>query len=318
MTHKVIIDADPGIGDALAIALALSDPRLDVLALTATAGVVSGEQATRNLQSILESLDPAKWPRLGCCSNPTPVSTYDSLGGNARPIDLHGARGLGEIESPVSSLQHLKSSVKLMTDLVREMPNDITLLTFGPLTNVQLAVERMPDFLENLNRLICFGGVNQGPGDVTAVADYNFHADPHAAHAVMNSHCTKTLVPLDVASQFVFSFEDLNRFQFDSAGALGGFFQKLVTFFLRSHHSHLGVEGVSLPELLCLMALTEPAQLTTEMQHVDVELQGELTRGMSVIDRRMRTQTTEDVEIVTGFNSSDLEHELSRFFEPIG
>ena len=45
---------------------------------------------------------------------------------------------------------------------------------------------------------------------------------------------------------------------------------------------------------------------------------GELTRGMSVIDRRMRTQTTEDVEIVTGFNSSDLEHELSRFFEPIG
>ena len=96
MTHKVIIDADPGIGDALAIALALSDPRLDVLALTATAGVVSGEQATRNLQSILESLDPAKWPRLGCCSNPTPVSTYDSLGGNARPIDLHGARGLGE------------------------------------------------------------------------------------------------------------------------------------------------------------------------------------------------------------------------------
>jgi len=64
--------------------------------------------------------------------------------------------------------------------------------------------------------------------------------------------------------------------------------------------------------------LTEPAQLTTEMQHVDVELQGELTRGMSVIDRRMRTQTTEDVEIVTGFNSSDLEHELSRFFEPIG
>ncbi|MDG2389221.1 MAG: nucleoside hydrolase [Planctomycetaceae bacterium] len=317
MTHKVIIDADPGIGDALAIALALTDPRLDVLALTATAGVVSGEQATRNLQSILESLDPVKWPRLGCCSNPTPVSSYDSLGGNARPVDLHGTRGLGEIEPPVSSLQHLKSSVKLMTELVREMQGDITLLTFGPLTNIQLAVERMPDFLEQLNRLVCFGGVNQGPGDVTAVADFNFHADPDAAHAVMNSHCTKTLVPLDVASQFVFSFEELNRFQFESAGALGGFFKKLVTYFLRANHSHLGVEGVSLSELLALMAVTEPAQLTTEMRHVDVELQGDLTRGMSVIDRRMRTQTTEDVEIVVGFNPSDLEHELSRFFEPI-
>lgn len=317
MVHKVIIDADPGIGDALAIALAVSDPRLDVLALTATAGVVSGEQATRNLQSILEAIDPAKWPRLGCSSQPTPVSSYDSLGGNARPVDLHGLYGLGDIEPPVSSLQHLKDSVKLMTDLVREEPDEITLLTFGPLTNIQLAVERMPDFLEQLNRLVCFGGVNQGPGDVTAVADFNFHADPHAARAIMTSHATKSLVPLDVASQFEFSFEELNRFHFDAAGQLGAFFKRLVTYYLRANHSHLGVEGVSLSELLALMAITEPAQLTTEMRHVDVEQQGELTRGMSVIDRRMRTQETEDVEIVTGFNPSDLEHELSRFFEPI-
>ena len=43
-----------------------------------------------------------------------------------------------------------------------------------------------------------------------------------------------------------------------------------------------------------------------------------LTRGMAVIDRRMRSDATEDVEIVTGFNPSDLEHLLSRFFEPIG
>jgi inosine-uridine nucleoside N-ribohydrolase len=62
----------------------------------------------------------------------------------------------------------------------------------------------------------------------------------------------------------------------------------------------------------------EPAQLTTEMRHVDVECQGQLTRGMTVIDRRMRTAAMADVEIVTGFNPSDLEHQLSRFFEPIG
>jgi inosine-uridine nucleoside N-ribohydrolase len=225
---------------------------------------------------------------------------------------------LGELDPPVSSLQHLKDSVKLMTDLVKEYPGDITLLTFGPLTNVEQAMERSPDFLTQLNRLVCCGGVYQGPGDVTAVADFNFHSDPEAAHKVMTSPLAKTLVPIDVASEFIFSFEELNRFHFESAGELGELFKKLVTCFLRYNHAHLGVEGVSLPELVALTAVIEPDQLTTEMRHVDVECEGELTRGMAVIDRRMRSGATADVEIVTGFNPSDLEHLLSRFFEPIG
>ena len=51
MPQKLIIDADPGIGDALAIALALADPDLDVIALTAVGGAVSSVQAGRNLQA---------------------------------------------------------------------------------------------------------------------------------------------------------------------------------------------------------------------------------------------------------------------------
>ena len=54
MPHKLIIDADPGIGDALAVALALLDPDIDLLAVTATAGCVSGPIATRNLQAVIE------------------------------------------------------------------------------------------------------------------------------------------------------------------------------------------------------------------------------------------------------------------------
>ena len=46
MAKKVIIDVDPGIDDAIALAIALFDPDLDVLAVTATGGNVSPEQAT--------------------------------------------------------------------------------------------------------------------------------------------------------------------------------------------------------------------------------------------------------------------------------
>ena len=52
MPQKLIIDADPGIGDAIAVALALIDPEVEVVGLTATAGQVAGPVATHNLQAI--------------------------------------------------------------------------------------------------------------------------------------------------------------------------------------------------------------------------------------------------------------------------
>ena len=47
MARKVIIDCDPGIDDALALTIALFDPRLDVLAVTTSSGNVEAEQCAR-------------------------------------------------------------------------------------------------------------------------------------------------------------------------------------------------------------------------------------------------------------------------------
>ena len=73
MPSKLIIDADPGIGDALAVAIALLDPEVDLLAVTATAGCVSGATASRNLQTVIELIDPDKWPRLGSSDAELPL-----------------------------------------------------------------------------------------------------------------------------------------------------------------------------------------------------------------------------------------------------
>jgi purine nucleosidase len=65
MARKVIIDVDPGIDDALALMIALFDPRLEVLAVTATGGNVSAGQASSNLQALVTYLDPPRLPRVG-------------------------------------------------------------------------------------------------------------------------------------------------------------------------------------------------------------------------------------------------------------
>ncbi|MGH7129511.1 MAG: nucleoside hydrolase, partial [Planctomycetaceae bacterium] len=211
MEQKVIIDADPGIGDALAILAALLDPQLDVLAVTATAGCVPARQATQNVQAIIELLDPPKWPRLGEADAELSRFIEDLHFATASVADLNGPAGLGNCNFSGADLHNRRESTKLMIDVVRSHPDEVTLLTLGPLTNVEVACERAPDFMDLLGRLVCLGGSISAGGDVTAAAEFNLYAHPAAARHILLSPATKTLVPLDVSHQAIFTFEHYNR-----------------------------------------------------------------------------------------------------------
>lgn len=129
MTRKVIIDCDPGIDDAVALSMALFDPRLDVVAVTAVAGNVAADQASRNVQAIIEQLDPPRYPRLGAATAADVSPATD-----ARYV--HGDDGLGNAGFAVSRLQHQHPSEKVICDALRSDPNQVSLICLGPLTNV--------------------------------------------------------------------------------------------------------------------------------------------------------------------------------------
>src|SRR5215213_10079806 len=128
-TKKVILDVDPGIDDAVALTLALFDPSLEVVAVTAVGGNVGPDQATRNVQAIIEQLDPPRWPRIGVAS-----SSDDGLPANS--ANIFGADGLGNSQFQVSELQHRHPSEKVICDEIRAAPEEITLIALGPLTNI--------------------------------------------------------------------------------------------------------------------------------------------------------------------------------------
>src|SRR5690606_37326210 len=157
-------------GDALAISLALFEPELDVVGITPTAGCTSGENASRNAHAIVGLLDPPKWPRIGWNDGPPMTSTL--LGGTDRRI-LNGRTGIGNLEGPVAELHQRHESAKLLIDLVRTYPHELTLLTLGPLTNLELAQERYPELLSDLKALFILGGTVTHCGDATAAAEFN-------------------------------------------------------------------------------------------------------------------------------------------------
>ena len=125
MTRKIIIDCDPGIDDATALCMALFDPRLEVLAITATAGTVDADQATSNVISVVQQLDPTKYPRIGKASTPEDAPVVDDR-------YLNGGDGLGDCNFPESARQHLPTSEKVIAELARKYPNEVTMFLNPP------------------------------------------------------------------------------------------------------------------------------------------------------------------------------------------
>lgn len=289
MVKKLIIDCDPGIDDAIALCMALFDPRLDVLAITSTAGNVESAQAIKNVQTIVESLDPPRWPRLGTAPEGLFV-------GHANAKQIHGNDGLGNFNSQLSKLHHQHPSEKVITDVVRNAPGQVTVLCLGPLTNLALAFSRDPDLASMIDRVVIMGGSISGVGNVTATAEYNMFCDPESAQTVFRSLVTKTLVPLEVSQQLTFNLSMLDELP-DASTRAGNFLRNVLQFLFRSYRQVYGLEGIHLHDVVALIAALHPEFFETQDMAGDVETNGSLTRGATVFDRRSRPEWRINLEV---------------------
>jgi inosine-uridine nucleoside N-ribohydrolase len=298
MAHKVILVTDPGIDGACAVTLALLDPELDVIGLAATAGNVSAEQATRNVQILIEQIDPPRWPRIG-----TALATeYDTDG-----TRLHGPGGLGGVDFPCAQLHHPHPADKLLSDLVRPYPKEVAVILLGPATVFARALDRDPDLVALVERIIMVGGTWHEPGDASAVAEFHFYCDPPAARQVLRCGAPLTLLPLDVTHKALFAPADLlNLFGRESPATR--FLNKVVPHLIAPTASLYGVEGVYLQDVLGLVALRHRGAVSTRAVAADVETRGELTRGMTVIDVRWSATAKPNVELAVGVDMQAVRH----------
>lgn len=292
MARKIILDCDPGIDDAVALALALFDPRLEVLAVTACAGTVDAERSTQNLLSIIERLDPPRMPRIGAAADP------ESGAAVANATLLHGEDGLGNARWAPTSRQHVMPADKLIAEQVRAHPGEVTLVCTGPLGGIAKFMARDPGAVALIDRLIIAGGSTSGNGNVTAVSEFNMHFDPQSARSVLHSATTKTLVPLEVTERLTFGWELLDELpsKYSKAGAV---MHTILPHLFRTARQYLAQETISLQAVVPLLVLLEPILFETEEMGADVEVLGELTRGMLVFDRRAARPARATMEVTT-------------------
>jgi purine nucleosidase len=287
MARKVILDVDPGVDDAVAMCLALAAPEFDVVAITAVGGNVPAELATRNVQAIVEQLDPPRWPRLGA------ASSDQMLRVDAR--HLFGADGLCGAHFPCAELHHQRPSTKVIVDEVRAAPGDLTIIALGPLSNIAAALKQ-PDLAPLIGHLIILGGTVSGPGNVTPAAEFNVYCDAEAARDVFRSQVTKTLIPIDVTSRILFGFDMLQKIPGDES-RVGGVLQRLLPGAFRAYRQQLGLEGIHLHDTVAVIAAMHPELFTTERLHGDVETEGTLTYGATVFDRRRYPENRPNLDV---------------------
>jgi purine nucleosidase len=296
--RRVIVDTDPGIDDALALALALRSPELRVEAITTVCGNVNVDLCTRNALLVLEALgvaDPppvargADRPLQRTATNAPHVHGDDGLGGITAILD---PAGTPRYPSPRgTACKH--NAVDLIVDTVRSNPGEITLIAVGPLTNVALALEQDHGAMAGLAELIVMGGSLSGIGNVTPAAEFNFYADPHAAQRVLRADLKTTLVGLDVTEKALLRRADLEAHLARSKDPAAAFIADVSRHYFAFAEARSGESASPLHDPLAIGAAIDSSFVQTEEFPVDVETAGDLTSGMLLADRRKTNAPSE-------------------------
>lgn len=278
---RVILDTDTATDDAVAILLALHAPNIKVEAITIAPGNVGFEQQTQNALYTLQVAGKA---------NEVPV-----FQGSARAITravhagaeyVHGRDGMGNSFFPAPQQKaETEPGVDAIVRLVRLYPGEITLVAIGALTNLALALLRDPGIAPLVKCVYVMGGCYKFYGNVTPAATFNIWVDPEAARIVFQSGIPIVTAGFDI-SVYSSVFTDVDYASVERLGTtLSKFFLDINRVRRVYCKEHQKMNGSNHPDALTMALVIDPT-IGTQMlpRFVDIETQGELTRGALLID----------------------------------
>ena len=279
MARKIIIDTDPGQDDAVAILLALASPEdLEVLAITAVAGNVPLPLTAVNALKMVELAGRREVPVYAGCDRPMerPLITAEYV---------HGKTGLdgADLPDPVTALAPGHAVDRIIELVMSHEPGTLTLCPLGPLTNIGSALARAPEIAPRLREIVLMGGGFFEGGNTTPTAEFNIYVDPQAADLVFRCGAPLTVMSLDVTHRALMLPRHLDRFG-RMGTPLGNAVYGLLTFYERYDVEKYGMEGGPLHDPCVIAYLLRPELFGGRQVNVEVEVQSELTMGMTVAD----------------------------------
>jgi purine nucleosidase len=266
--QKVLFDTDPGIDDAMALALIHASPALDLIGMTTVFGNADVETTTANARYLAGRLGVTAPIHKGAAS-PLVGTRHPS------PVHIHGHNGLGDVALSVAPLAPLQDQPahEFIIDSLRAHPGEITLIAVAPLTNLALALRAAPDIVGLARQVIIMGGAfgwGSRRGNVTPVAEANIFNDAHAADAVMTAGWPVVMVGLDVTASCVLSNADAARLPGDAGRLLFEISRNYAEIYRRFD----GIDGCCLHDVAAVAYIIDPGLFTLERGAIRVATEG--------------------------------------------
>jgi purine nucleosidase len=188
----LIIDADPGKDDAVAILLALAAPEaFHLLMISAAAGNVGIAHTSANARRLCELAGRSDLPVHAGCPRPIlrPLRTV---------AEVHGADGLSGAGLPPPSMPASdRHAVPALIDALNKSPEPCHFACLAPVTNLAVALVMAPDIAHRIGAIVFMGG-SFTTGNITPYASFNVYTDPHAAQIVFSCGAPVTMIGLEV------------------------------------------------------------------------------------------------------------------------
>lgn len=193
--RNLIVDVDVGCDDAWALFIllkAMDNGLCNIVAITCTNGNTTVDNVARNVLRVLQVVGRER-------DIPVYKGAVKELISTKMLDQFHGVDGLSDLQwetEPDVGLIRQEHAVNKMYELVRERPKDISIMCLGPLTNLAIALRLFPEMAEQIKGLYLMGGNNQGVGNTTKAAEFNFYLDSEAVSIVLSTvQCPVTILP---------------------------------------------------------------------------------------------------------------------------
>lgn len=258
---KMILDLDTGIDDALALALAVCDPRVDLIGVIASYGNTLVETSAQNTLNLLHLLGATDVPVYLGESHSSTTENF-----NVMPISksIHGDNGIANLLlKPATRTIEQTSGIQFLIDMAHKYQDALVYVPTGPLTNMSKALEIDPKIANLIGNTTLMGGALTVPGNVTPFTEANINQDPEAADHVFTTQENLTMVGLDVTLRTLLTKNETQQWR-DLGTQAGITYADLMDFYIDAYDQlNIDHHGAALHDPLAVAVAIDPSYVVT-------------------------------------------------------
>lgn len=253
-------------------------PNLELVGIVTSYGNVTKEQATANAAYLMLLAGRTNIPIIPGASHP--IKDEELI---VYP-EIHG-EGIGPMQPP-KDMHYQIYNFDTIRVIIERYRDELIIVDTGRLTTLATVFILFPEQIKTVHSFYVMGGAFFVPGNVTALAEANFHGDPLAANYVLSLAHKLTITPLNATLHTILTREMMEEISRNEKN----YYSFMMTAIFDHYHdfyqtSMPGISGASIHDLLTVMLILNPA-LVDYIQYDASVIEHDEAKGMSYIDYR--------------------------------